>query len=116
MVTKDKLLLFWNIGKIVYEKRNKYDNIVEKSSNYYSYLFGNSFLFTRENIWFMEKFYITFPIFYKKLEHLSWNQYKYLLQIIDLKERYFYFYVTLFFKFNYDETRLLVNNNYYERI
>ena len=53
----NKLLLYWNIGKIVYENRVNYLNIVEKCSDYYSYLFGNSYMFTRENIWLMEKFY-----------------------------------------------------------
>lgn len=116
MITKDKIFLFWNIGKYVYKNRERYSNIVERSSNHYSYFFGNSYLFTRENIWFMEKFYKTFPVFYKKLEKLSWNQYKYLLQIKNKKERYFYFYVTFLFNYNYAETKILVNNNYYQRI
>ena len=116
MIIKDKILLFWTIGKRVYENRGKQLDIVEKSSNYYSYLFGNSFMFTRENIWFMENLYKTFPVFFKELNYLSWNQHKYLLQITDLDERYFYFNITMFFKYNYEETKLLLENNYYKRI
>lgn len=110
------LYLYWNIGKIVFEKRNKYLNIIEKTSTYYSYLFGNSYRFTRENIWLMEKFYLTFPIFNKKLEKITWEQYKLLLSINNIKERYFYFYVSIFFNYDYADTRLLIDNNYYLRI
>ena len=112
----NKLLLYWNIGKIVYENRGNYLNIVEKCSTYYSYLFGNSYMFTRENIWLMEKFYLMFPVFSPRLENITWDQYRLLFNINDLKERYFYFYILLFFGFNYDETIDLINNKYYLRI
>ena len=115
-VNADKLLMYWNIGKIVYENRINYSNIVEKCSNYYSYLFGNSYIFTRENIWLMEKFYLMFPIFSSRLEDITWNQYKLLFKINNSKERYFYFYIVLFFNFDYDNTLDLINNNYYLRI
>ena len=116
MINKDKLLLFWQIGKTVYNNRYKYSNIVEKCSTYYSYLFGNSYLFTRENIWLMEKFYLMFPIFSSQLENISWEQYKLLFDIKNKRERYFYFYVSLFFNFSYEETESLISNNYYLRI
>ena len=108
--------MYWNIGKIVYENRVNYLNIVEKCSDYYSYLFGNSYMFTRENIWLMEKFYLMFPIFSPRLENISWGQYKLLFNVNNSRERYFYFYISLFFNFNYDDTRDLINNNYYLRI
>ena len=113
---QDRLLLFWKIGEIVCKNRSKHLNIVEKCSNYYSYLFGNSYVFTRENIWLMEKFYLMFPVFSPRLENITWDQYRLLFNINDLKERYFYFYILLFFGFNYDETKDLINNKYYLRI
>ena len=109
-------MLFWKIGKIVYENRGNCLNIVEKCSTYYSYLLGNSSMFTRENIWLMEKFYLMFPIFSYKLEKITWEQYKLLFNINNSKERYFYFYVVLFFNFDYNNTLDLINNNYYLRI
>lgn len=111
-----KILLYWNIGKIVYDNRSNYLNIVEKCSTYYSYLFGNSYMFTRENIWLMEKFYLMFPIFSSQLENITWDQYQLLFKINNIKERYFYFYIVLFFNFDYENTKLLINNNYYLRI
>ena len=39
---KTNLIYFWKIGKLVYEKRKVYDNIIERSSKYFSYYFGNS--------------------------------------------------------------------------
>ena len=111
-----KILLYWNIGKIVYDNRSNYLNIVEKCSTYYSYLFGNSYMFTRENIWLMEKFYLMFPIFSSRLENITWDQYQLLFKINNIKERYFYFYIVLFFNFDYENNKLLINNNYYLRI
>lgn len=111
-----KILLYWNIGKIVYDNRSNYLNIVEKCSTYYSYLFGNSYMFTRESIWLMEKFYLMFPIFSSRLENITWDQYQLLFKINNIKERYFYFYIVLFFNFDYENTKLLINNNYYLRI
>ena len=112
----NNIFIFWNIGRIAYEKRNDYDNVVEKLSNYFSYSFGNSINYTRENIHMMKKFYLDFPIFYKKLDSISWEQYKVILSINEKKERYFYFYLSLIFHSNYDETISFIKNNYYYRI
>ena len=81
-----------------------------------SYYFGNSYLFTRDNIHFMERFYLNFPIYYSKLDNITWDQYKLLLMIEDKKERFFYFYLSLFFNSDIDETKEFINNNYFLRI
>ena len=111
-----KIKLFWKIGKDVYEKKDCYENIVEKYSDYYTYLFGNSFLFTRENIHFMKRFYMNFPIFSSFLEKISWEQHKVLLTICDRNERYFYFRLTLLFHSDYHEMLDFIQNEYYLRI
>jgi hypothetical protein len=113
---KTNLIYFWTIGKLVYEKRQIYDNIIERSSNYFSYYFGNSTLFTRDNIKYMEMFYLNFPIYYSKLNNITWDQYKLLFTIENREERYFYFYLSLFFNSNLDETKDFISNNYYVRI
>ena len=110
----NNLLLFWNIGKQVYEDDSH--NTIEKYSNYYSYYYGNSYLFNRENIRLMKVFYMCFPIFYKKLNNISWDQYKLLFKINDRKERLFYFYISLFFNSDLEDTTSFIENNYYVRI
>jgi len=115
---KDKLSIhfLWSIGKKTYINKNKYGNIIEKYSIYYSYHYGNSYLFTRENIRKMQIFYLDFPIFFPQLEYFSWEQYKLLFNVVDKKERLFYFYILLFFRSNYDDTCELIKNDYYQRI
>ena len=108
------LLLFWNIGKKVYYDTSS--NAIEKYSNHYSYYYGNSYLFNRENIRLMKVFYICFPIFYKKLNNISWEQYKLLFNINDRKERLFYFYISLFFNSDFEDTNNFIDNDYYLRI
>ena len=113
---KYPISLFWNIGKMVYDNQDVSENPIQKYSNYYSYFFGNSFLFTRENVHLMKKLYLTFPIFYKRMEDIDWNQYQLLLSIPSPKERYFYFSLSLLFHSNYQETFEFIQNKYYSRI
>ena len=112
----NNIFLFWTIGRLVYEQQRYCDNIVEKLSNYYSYYFGNSFLYTRENIHFMKRFYMNFPIYYDKLENFSWNQYCLLLSVSNRKERTFYFSLIMLFKSNYEELIEFIYNDYFFRI
>ena len=63
----NSISLFWKIGKKIYEDKEKYDNVVLKYADYLSYYYGNSYLYTRENIRFMKLFYLSFPIFNIKL-------------------------------------------------
>ena len=113
---KNNLIYFWNISKIIFEKRKVYDNIIERGSNYFSYYFGNSTLFTRDNIRLMEQFYLNFPIYYSKLNNITWEQYKLLLSIDNREERMFYFYLSLFFNSDYEETKEFIVNDYFIRI
>lgn len=108
--------IIWKIGKIVYDSKDKYENVVEKVSNYFSYYYGNSSFFTRCNVNLMKRFYLEFPIYYKDLEKISWDQYMLILSLNDKRERYFYFYLSLFFKSDLLETAEFINNNYYFRI
>ena len=110
------IFLFWNIGKRVYEEEKTCGNIVQKYSDHYSYYYGNSSLFTRENIHLMKRFYMNFPIYYSKLEMFSWKQYQLLLNIVDKKERFFYYSLSLLFHSDYEETLNFILNQYYIRI
>ncbi len=104
------------MGKNVYEKQNSCDNIFKKVSDYCSYSFGDSLLSYRESIHLLKKFYLSFPIYYKKLEDISWEQYSLLLNIDNKKERYFYFFLSLFFHSDYQDTYDFIHNQYYERL
>ena len=112
----NKVLLFWNIGKSVYEKENSCCNIVQKYSDYCSYYFGNSIQFTRENIHLMKRFYMNFPIYHNRLNDFSWKQYQLLLSISNKKERFFYYTLSMLLKSNYEEMEELIQNQYYIRI
>ncbi|MBQ3306863.1 MAG: hypothetical protein IJG68_01570 [Bacilli bacterium] len=114
--TKFKILFLWKLGKNVHERQKYYDNIFKKYADYFSYCFGNSFLSYRENIHLMEKLYLNFPIYYEQLENITWDQYLLLLAIEDRKERYFYFYLSLFFKSDYQDTLEFIDNHYYKRL
>lgn len=111
-----KLYLFWKIGKNVYENELLYDNVFQKFSDYYSYYYGNSKLYTRENIHLMKRFYLNFPIFTFNLNSITWEQYQVLLLIPNKKERLFYFSLSLFFHSDLHHTKELISNHYYYRI
>ena len=112
----NKVFLFWNIGKNLYEREDSCSNIVQKYSEYCSYYYGNSIQFTRENIHLMKRFYMNYPIYHSRLNDFSWEQYQLLLSITNKKERQFYYYLSLFFHSSFEEMLLFLSNQYYERI
>ena len=112
----NKVFLFWNIGKSVYENQYACGNIVQKYSDYCSYYFGNSIQFTRENIHLMKRFYMNYPIYHSTLNQFSWEQFELLLSISDKKERSFYYTLSVLFQSDYDELLEFINNQYYMRI
>jgi hypothetical protein len=107
---------FWNIGRLVWKNRNYYLNPVEKFSIFFSYFYGSSNSFSRDDIKIMRRFYLDFPIFYNDLNKITWAQYKEILVLKSKEERYFYFFVSLFFSSNLNETKDFINNNYFHRI
>ncbi len=108
-------LLFWNIGKQLYLFQNHYANPIAYFSNYYSYYFGSNF-FDRENLRYMRRFYLYFPIYFSKFDKVSWNHFKLLLNIRNGQKRNFYFYFLLFANSSVEELELLIHNHIYERI
>jgi len=112
----NSIQFYWNIGKLVYEKESSCSNAIQKYSDYFSYLFGNSFLFTRENIHLMKRFYMNYPIYDNHLELLSWDQYELFLKIKNKEERQFYYYISLLFHSDYEESLTFICNNYFVRI
>lgn len=110
------LFIFWNIGRIVWENRFKYLNPIEKYSLFFSYQYGDSYHFKRNDIRLMRRFYLDFPIYYHSLNKISWEQFKEILVLNDKDERYFYYYLSLFFNSDLQETKEFISNEYYVRI
>ena len=110
------LFIFWNIGKRVWENRDSYLNPIKKYSEFYSYYYGNSYMFTREDIRLMRRFYLDFPIFYKSMNKISWEQYKEILRLDNKKERFFYYYLSIFFNCDINDTKEFISNDYFIRI
>ncbi len=113
---KNRLYLFWLIGKNVYKDQYSYENVCSKYSLYYSYKYGNSSMFTRDNLKYMSNFYCRFPMYFDCLNKLSWNHYRLILNINDSDEQYFYFRIALFCRSSVEELGYLINNNYFNKI
>lgn len=92
------------------------ENIISKCSRYLSYYFGNSTMFSCDNVIFMRKFYRYFPIFLERMYSLDWNSYLELLKLKNKKACYFYFNLALFCNYNLDELKLAIKNEMYYRI
>ena len=107
---------YWKIGKLIYSLEESCMNVHQRFSEYFSYYYGNSNIYTRENLYLMKRFYINFPIFYETLNLLSWNQYCLLFQIKNKQEMYFYFRLSLYFHSDLDETSQFIHNRYFLRI
>ena len=116
MDIKKRLFLFWKIGKSVCEKQKYCDNVVKKYSTFFSYYYGMSEIFSRSNILYMLKFYLSFPIYLDIFENLKFEHYKLLVDINDKECRNFYFRVALFCKSSVFELRTLIRENIYNYI
>lgn len=114
--TKNRLFLFWQIGKCVFETHKDIENIAFKISNFYSYKYGLDYTFSVENINRMKCFYLCFPVYNSYLEKLSWEQYLELIEIEDRDKRLFYFKTSIFCNFSLEELIFGIDNFYYERI
>ena len=110
------LCLFWKIGKIVFFKQKCYENAVSKFSEYFSYYFGSSNIFSITNIRYMKKFYCCFPIYYEELNRLDFEHYKLLVNINENEERYFYFRLAMFCRSSVLELKDIIKNDYYNLI
>lgn len=116
MDANNRLFLFWKIGENVFAKQNCCENVVKRVSGYLTYSFGMSNTFSISNIKYMKKFYCCFPFYYKELNALSFEHYKLLVDINDIKKRYFYFRVALFCRSSIEEFKDFISNDLYSYI
>ncbi len=106
---------YWKIGKFIFDKNNKCLNITIKCSEFLSYYYGNSSLFSLKNMKYIKKIYLYFPIYDYHMEYIDWNCYKVLLNL-NKCECYFYYYIVLFCNSNLFELTDMINNQIYFRI
>lgn len=110
-----QIYYFWKIGRFLYNKKYSCNNIVEKTSCFLSYYYGNSNIFSLENINYMRRFYLLFPIYNKYIEKIDWNCYRRLL-VLNRDECYFYYGITIFCCSTLKELDTLINSGVYLRI
>lgn len=70
--------------------------------------------FSLNNVYYMKRLYLCFPIFYDSLNKLSFEHYKLLVVINDIKKRYFYFRLALFCRMSVYQLQNLIENNIYD--
>lgn len=113
---KNRLILFWHIGKYVYQSRkNKFKSYREISITL-KYYFGFTDMFSISSIKTMEKFYVTFPVYTEILERLDWKFYKKLILFNDTDLRMIYFRVAIFSECDFSELERAISNRIIERI
>ena len=101
-LNKNRLFLFWNVGKFAFEMQKKRDVEDKKLANYLQYYFGMTETFSSSNIRNMKAFYLCFPIYTKYIDYLDWNYYLKLISIKDNSLRMFYYQVAIFSRCDYD--------------
>ncbi len=101
-LSKNRLFLFWNVGKFAFEMQKRRGVEDKKIANYLQYYFGMTEMFSCANIRKMKYFYLCFPIYTKHLEYLDWNYYLKLISIRDKSLRMFYYQVAIFSRCDYD--------------
>lgn len=116
IITNNRLVLFWKIGKIVFEQQNVVENATDKYSVYFQYRYGMTECFSRKNINLMKRLYVYFPILTEQLLSLNWEYYLELLKFNSCSKRMFYYQIALFSGCSIQELRYLIDHSFYERI
>ena len=97
----------------MFDERIYCENIVSKYATYLAYYFGMSSTFSLDNVHYMIKLYLCFPIYYDELNKLTFEHYRLLVNISDISKRYFYFRVALFCRSSVAELNNLILNDIY---
>lgn len=116
LIKNNQLYFFWKVGKFINEKDFLCENIVFKCSSFLSYYFGNSTVFSMENIIFMRKFYLYFPIYIDKMNNLEWDSYLMLMKIKNRNICYFYYNLSMFCNFDSCQLKNIISSDIYSRI
>lgn len=111
----------WIVGKyIVEEEQNgkekaKYGNaIIKNLSKKLTEEYGKGF--TKDNLWFMRKFYLSFEKVDALRRELSWTHYRTLLRVENTQAREFYIDETIACNWNTRYLERAINTSLYERL
>ena len=78
-INKKLIQLYWDIGKTIVEKQEKYkwgNAVVEKLANDLQEDFKTTFGFSVQNLWYMRQFYLAYkddPILQQAVGELPWG-------------------------------------------
>lgn len=120
-VDHQRTLMYWHIGKRVFEEEQKGKERAKYGGYLIKYLseqlqpeFGSGFSVRQINLY--RQFYRTFPIVHTLYAQLSWSQYKLLLSLE--KEEHRQFYIAECIKNNWTVRQLerQINSSLYERL
>jgi len=114
---KQKVLTYFEIGKLLTEAGGKYgDNIIEEYSKKLVVEVGKKY--NKRTLFRMKQFYVTFSN--QKVSplatQLSWSHYTELLSIKDTDKLLYYINITIKNNFSKKELREKIKNNEYERL
>ena len=114
---KQKVLTYFEIGKLLTEAGGKYgDNIIEEYSKKLVVEVGKKY--NKRTLYRMKQFYVTFSN--QKVSplatQLSWSHYTELLSIKDTDKLLYYINITIKNNFSKRELREKIKNNEYERL
>lgn len=117
----ERVLLYWHIGKRIYEEvqggddRAEYGKaIVKNLSNDLEPIYGSGYSIRQLEL--MRQFYRLFPITNALRSQLSWTQYKLLLRIEDIDKREFYIAESTKNNWSSRELERQINASLYERL
>ena len=113
---KNRLILFWHIGKYVYQSRKNKFKSYREISMILKYYFGFTDMFSISSIKNMEKFYVSFPVYTEVLERLDWKFYEKLLLFNDTDLRMIYFRVAIVSECEFSDFERTISNRIIQRI
>lgn len=112
---------YWNIGREIVEEEQRGENraeygkfVVESISKKLTKEFGKGY--SKQNLWYMKQFYLTFPILHSVSGELSWTHYRLLMKLKNDDIRNFYMIETIENNWSSRELDRQVSSLLYERI
>lgn len=120
-VDYQRVLLYWNIGKRIFEEvqggeaRAEYGkSIIKNLSNELEPVYGSGYSFRQ--LYLFVQFYKTFPIVNTVCSQLNWSQYKLLIRIEDDVKREFYIAESTKNLWSKRDLERQINSSLYERL
>ncbi len=121
IINSTMLESYWNIGKEIVEEEQKGEDraeygkfVITSISEKLTKEFGKGY--SKQNLWYMRQYYITFPILHSLCGELSWTHYRLLMKIKDENIRSFYSIEAIENNWSSRELDRQISSMLYERI